>query len=292
MNIQKSSQILLDLERRNRLPEMPETLSQFEAEWHNPNKHINELSRIVEQDKAISRRILNVANSILYRGDNEVKVVAQAVTRLGMIETRNIVHAFSLHSTFTSALINPRQFWRHSIHAAFAAKRLADYLNQEKSWSVNPANAFLAGLLHDAGSILMARHYMRQYEIVKEESTSLDQFIDNESRLLHMNHAILGAALFKTWKFPEEVIMAIAGHHHPERIPEKYYPIAYVTSLSEAASWLHGDSNGFFKPTEPITDSQFILTNLERENLSLSFLTDLSSLAANDSESCSMLSIF
>ncbi len=291
MTIRKSGDILTELKRLNRLPEIPHTLSLFEAAWKNPTKHIQELANIVEADTAISQRIMDTANSILFRGDGKVLTISNAVTRLGIIETRNIVHAISLHSTFTSPLIDARKFWRHSITAAFAAKKIAEYMNNRFKWQVDPAMAFLAGLLHEAGSVLMARFFLRDFEIVREQSSTFDAFIDNESKLLHMNHAVLGAALFKSWDLPHEVIMAVAGHHHPARIHADHYPIAYVTCLAEGACWLIGEGNGFVEANINQT-SQHLLEQLEKHRLTRDHLAFLAKQAQADSESSNMLGMF
>lgn len=291
MAMRKSSDILSELKRLSRLPEIPQTLRQFEEAWKNPSKHIQELSAIVEADAGVSKRVMDTANSVLYRGDTNVSSVTNAVGRLGVIETRNIVHAISLHSTFTSHLIDARKFWRHSITAAFSAKHLAEYMNKRFKWQVDPAVAFLAGLLHEAGSVLMARFFMREYEILREQSDSLDSFTDNEPKLLHMNHAVLGAALFKSWDLPHEVIMAVAGHHHPARIHADHYQIAYVTCLAEGACWLIGEGNGFVEADTNQT-SAHLIENLERERLTRDHLAFLAKQAQADSESSNMLGMF
>jgi putative nucleotidyltransferase with HDIG domain len=291
MAILKSGDILSELKRLNRLPEIPHTLRLFEDAWKNPTKHIQELAAIVEADASISKRVMDTANSVLYRGDTNVTSVTNAVGRLGVIETRNIVHAISLHSTFTSPLIDARKFWRHSITAAFAAKKIAEYMNNRFKWQVDPAIAFLAGLLHEAGSVLMARFFMREYEILREKSNSLDDFTDNESKLLKMSHAVLGAALFKSWDLPHEVIMAVAGHHHPARIHEEYYQVAYVTCLAEGACWLIGEGNGFIEADINQT-SQHLLVNLEKHRLTRDHLAFLAKQAQADSESSNMLGMF
>ncbi len=291
MTMRKSSDILSELHRLNRLPEIPHTLKLFEEAWKSPTKHIQELAAIVESDAGVSKRVMDTANSVLYRGDTNVTSVTNAVGRLGVIETRNIVHAISLHSAFTSPLIDARKFWRHSITAAFAAKKIAEYMNNRFKWQVDPAIAFLAGLLHEAGSVLMSRFFMREYEILREQSNTLDDFTDNEPKLLHMNHAVLGAALFKSWDLPHEVIIAVAGHHHPARIHEEHYQIAYVTCLAEGACWFIGEGNGFIEADINQT-SQHLLDNLERHRLTRDHLAFLAKQAQADSESSNMLGMF
>lgn len=153
----KSGDVLEGLHKQGRLPVIPDTLREFEFAWRDPHKHMTELGAIVAANPEISKRIINTANSVLHRGDTNVDNAAQAVGRLGVIETRNVVHAVSLHDAFTSPYIDAKKFWRHSITSAFSGRKIAEYMNKRFKWEVDPQMAFLAGLVHEAGVVLMAR---------------------------------------------------------------------------------------------------------------------------------------
>jgi HD-like signal output (HDOD) protein len=287
----KSGEILAELHKLDRLPVIPDTLREFELAWGDPHKHMAELGVIVAANPEISKRIVNTANSVLHRGDANVENAAQAVARLGVIETRNVVHAASLHDAFTSTYVDPKKFWRHSITSAFAARKITEYMNKRFKWTVDPQSAFLAGLVHEAGVVLMTRFFKDDYEAVRSSARNLDEFLKLESKTFHMSHAVLGAALLQQWHLPSEIIMGTAGHHHPERVHADHYQIAYVTCLAEGAAWLLGESNGFF-PANLEQTPTYLIDALERHKLTRDHLMFLAKQAREDSESSSMLSMF
>jgi HD-like signal output (HDOD) protein len=287
----KSAEILAELHKQGRLPVIPDTLREFALAWRDPHKHMTELGAIVATNPDISKRIINTANSVLHRGDTNVDNAAQAVARLGVIETRNVVHAVSLHDAFNSPYVDPKKFWRHSISSAFAARKIAEYMNKRFKWEVDPQMAFLAALVHEAGLVLMTRFFKNDYGAVRDASRNLDEFLELESKTLHMTHAVLGAALFQQWHLPTEIVMGVAGHHHPARLHQDHYRIAYVTCLAEGAAWLLGEGNGFF-PHNPEQTSVQLIQNLERERLTRDHLLFLAKQAREDSESSSMLGMF
>jgi HD-like signal output (HDOD) protein len=287
----KSSEILAELHKQGRLPVIPSTLRDFEMTWREPHKHMTELGEIIAANADISKRLINTANSVLHRGDSNVDNAAQAVGRLGVIETRNVVHAASLYDAFNSPFVDPKKFWRHSITSAFAARKIAEYMGKRFKWTVDPQMAFLAALVHEAGVILMARFFKEEYEAIRDSSPTLDEFLARENKRLHMTHSILGAALFQHWHLPTEIVMGVAGHHHPERVHADHYQIAYVTCLAEGAAWLLGESNGFF-PSNLEQTSANLIENLEKERLTRDHLLFLAKQARADSESSSMLCMF
>lgn len=287
----KSGDVLEGLHRKGRLPVISDTLREFELAWRDPHKHITELSGIATANPEISKRIIDTANSVFHRGDTNVGNAAQAIGRLGVIETRNVVHAVSLHHAFTSRHIDAKKFWRHSITSAFAARKIAEYMVKRFKWEIDPQMAFLVGLVHEAGVVLMARFFRNDYEEIRDKAHSLDEFLELENKTLHMSHSVLGAALFQHWHLPSEIVMGTAGHHHPERVHADHYQIAYVTCLAEGAAWLLGESNGFF-PAHPDQMSPALIENLERERLTRDHLLFLAKEARKDSESSSMLGMF
>lgn len=287
----KSADILAELKMANKLPIIPDTLKEFEAAWSNPGVHLNDLVVIVEKNAEITQRIINSANSPIYKASENVTEIGAAVGRLGMTETRSIVHAVSLHKTFQAHHIEPRQFWRHSILTAYCARHIAAYMKSKLKWDVNPNLAFLAGLLHEVGIIMMWRYFERRYDEVRDQSRGFDQFVDNEHGMLHMTHSVLGAAILHEWHFPAEIIMAIAGHHHPERLTGDHYKMAYVVCLAEASAWLTGEGNGFY-PANVGQTSQHLLTHLAREGVHKDQLMPIALKAREDANASGMLTMF
>lgn len=287
----KSGEILTELSKQGKLPVIPDTLREFELAWRDPHKHITELGAIVARDANISQRLINTANSVMFRGDTNVETTSAAISRLGVIEVRNIVHAVSLHDAFTSPYVDPKKFWRHSITSAFAARKIADYMKQRFQWKVDAQVAFLSGLIHEAGMVLMTRFFKSDYERLVANANHFDSILTNENKILRMTHSVIGAALLHQWHLPTEIVMGAAGHHHPERLQPEHYQIGYITALAEGAAWLLGESNGFF-PYNPDQTSALLIQTLEREKLTLDHLRLLADQAKQDSEASSMLGMF
>jgi putative nucleotidyltransferase with HDIG domain len=287
----KTQDILLWLEGHGQLPDMPQTLHRFESKWRRPHQHLGELSKILADDTRIARRLIDTANSVLHRGNSNCTSIEQAINRLGMIEARNVVHAVSLHQIFHHRCIDAKQFWRHSIISAFTAKKIADYANKRFNWQVDEQDAFLAGLLHEAGLVLMLRFFYEDYPEMVDAAPSVCSWIDAEQRVFQMSHAVLGAALFKSWHFPDNIVLAIAGHHNPLRLPEKQQCLATITHFAEAATLFIGQSNGMVSalPEHLCTTTESLLN---RHRLSVDQLNFLGEQGRQDAESSSMLRMF
>lgn len=288
--VTKTHDILSWLKQHDQLPEMPDTLHQFETLWQQPNHHLGELGKVLEADSRISTRLIEIANSVLHRGDSNSTSVAHAVHRIGMIEARNVVHAVSLHQLFYHRCIDAKQFWRHSIISAFTAKKIVEYGIRRFKWEVNKHDAFLAALLHEAGLILMFRYY-KEFPLLLENCPNMERWIEAEARLFHMNHAVLGAALFKTWHLPEHIVLAIATHHHPRRLPKNKQLLSVITHLAEAATLYIGQDNGMMT-VEPEQLSLTTLELLENYRISIDQLNYLGEQGREEAESSSMLRMF
>jgi len=97
------------------------------------------------------------------------------------------------------------------------------------SKKVDPAEAFLIGLLHDVGKLAIAL-------MPTELNSSLDRLIIKgcESSIAEVvvcgfDHAEAGADVLKHWKFSDELIAAVRFHHAPERNKSPMSSLLYVT---------------------------------------------------------------
>jgi HD-like signal output (HDOD) protein len=136
---------------------MPQVVLKAQNLLTDPNSRFEELANIIETDQEITLNILNVANSAYYSLKNEVCSVRQACVMLGLSVIGEIIMAAGTSSLFNKALhaynMNPKGLWRHSLATALGSKKIAD--------AIRPAlanEAFLSGLFHDAGKIILDEH--------------------------------------------------------------------------------------------------------------------------------------
>ena len=152
---QSSSEIILQLERdaesqQLELPSLPDIIVLIQEAIDDPDKGVNHVARIIQLDPTLSARLLTIANSPLYRANLQLRDLKQAIQRLGLGVTRNIVTSLILHNIFTvssTRLHNKiKLLWQHSCRVAAISQVIANLTP-----GVQPDRAMLARLLHDIG---------------------------------------------------------------------------------------------------------------------------------------------
>lgn len=192
MNITKES-ILEDLENdRLPIPTLPEVALKVKDTVEDEDASLSDVSKIIETDPALSARIIQVANSALYRGLSPAENVHSAVMRMGLNTVRNISTSLVMKQLFqaTNPIVDKhlRQTWKLSTDvAAFSA-----VLSQTVP-GLDPDSALLAGLTHSIGISPI---------LVKAET---DPILLNDEEaleeLINELHPIVGESILKSWDF-------------------------------------------------------------------------------------------
>lgn len=171
---------------------------------------IADAAKIVNLDPAIASRLIQVANSPLYRPASPITETQTAISRLGLKSTQNVVTSFSLHNLFRSRnkLLNTKvqQIWRQSIQIASISSTLAHLTGR-----INAEEAMLAGLIQNIGALPV---------ITYAETLSLSTYTEQELDLsIAALQGPIGVFILKKWHFPEAM----------QRIP------------SHCLNWYHDD---------------------------------------------------
>jgi putative nucleotidyltransferase with HDIG domain len=203
------NELIEDLESGHlQLPTLPEVALRVRDVVDDENASANQIADIIAQDAALSARLIQVANSPLYRGRQEIDRLSMVVSRLGNKLVRNLVTSQVMKQMFqaTNDLVDQRlrQVWEHSVQVAAIARALAGNVP-----GVQPDQAMLAGLLHDIGTLPIL---YRAEE--REELLATPGLLDN---LITRLHARIGGAILKHWKFPDALVAVAAEHEDLER---------------------------------------------------------------------------
>jgi putative nucleotidyltransferase with HDIG domain len=149
---------------------------------------------------------------------------------LGFANVRTLVTAAAIIARFPAqacAGFNLPAFWRHSIGVACGARVLS------ARTGLNPNTAFICGLLHDIGRVLLATSYPGHHAEIAAYRASHDcLWNEAELEVIGLDHAAIGAALAARWNFPELIQQAVAGHHQPDA--EGSSPLAVINHVSDA----------------------------------------------------------
>jgi putative nucleotidyltransferase with HDIG domain len=201
-----------------------------------PNAPLDQITRVLSADLALSVRILALANAPFYREAGGVTTLPRAVSLLGA-QTVHSVASTAVLSLFTSDRAElPERFWLHAITAAVAAARVAGHAD------VDPAVALTTALLHDyAEQLLRDRDPQRFDEMIRAVSDEpVGARLAIERRLFGIDHATLGAEVLSRKGLPSTITNAIRDHHDA---PTPQTPLAKVVYLADCiANILEGDS--------------------------------------------------
>ena len=188
--------------RANRLviPSVPDVAWKVRRAADREESTAEQVANAVTADPAMAAKLVRACNSPLYRGFSDVRNVREAVVRLGMRTTRQLVTVFAMRELFRSRhpLLQKRmeQLWRYSRQVAALSWVLAD-----SETSLDPEEALLAGLLHSIGAIPVLVH-AEHYRSLLSDEQKLDYVVAELQ-------ADTGAAVMENWGFPEPFVEAV-----------------------------------------------------------------------------------
>ncbi len=194
------------------------------------SKHgTNELSNAVSSDPSIAATVLKRAQSAHHAAANPAKGLAQAVIRLGFRQTRQLVLGLSVVNLVPqngrSFGLNRRGYWLHSLACGVLAKLICQQARIEGG-----GDAFVAGLLHDIGKVMLDDFLSEDYQLViQKANVERKSVYGTEVEALQRNHAMVGSAVASKWGFPEHIVEAIAEHHNSRRFDDGAAPPVNLT---------------------------------------------------------------
>lgn len=192
---------------------LPQVTSQVLRLVDNPNASPRQIGALIERDAGLASKLLKSANSAYYGAPGKIKTVTQAISVMGLSAVRSIVmgQAYQQMSSVRGASkrFDRLAFWQHSLATASAARVLAKL----KGWR-DPEEAFLAGLLHDSGRLVMDKFLPNEFDQIL--SIALERAIpllDAEREVLGYTHVEVGELLGAEWNLPESIREVIRRHH-------------------------------------------------------------------------------
>lgn len=216
----------------NDIPPLPVAVSDSMALLNNDVVDFNELQNAIAQDAGLSGRVLKVANSPFYGLAGQVGSIKEACVVLGTHTLKNIILAVGMISKFPPELsknINLTDLWYHSYCTGVTARLLANRAG------IDPEKAFTAGLLHDLGKMVLDIYFNAHYsEVITFQKENDCLISEAESEVLGITHSIVGKKLAACWNLPEEIVVAIGGHHNTQSSCTT--PLSDVVHLSDIVS--------------------------------------------------------
>lgn len=205
--------------RSRSLPVAPATFERLTARMRDPGASLADIARIVEANSAMAAKILQLANSALFRREAPATTVQDAIAYIGLKALTYLVLGVALFEDVRTDLADSAAAQAHIDaieHEAMRVSRLAGRL-----LAASPdlqVTAATAGILHGAGALVLLANDPARFQAcaVCARERGIAGW-EAERLVLGASHAELGGALLSAWGVPSQLVLPIAHHHTPER---------------------------------------------------------------------------
>ncbi len=218
---------------------LPAIAQQLLAVLNRSDYGINDLSRVIGLDYALTTNVLRAANSAYFGFTRQVSSLDEAAVRLGS----GLISQLAISSVVYANVKRPaigygqsaEDLWRHSAAVAVTSANLCNALNVRNSGAI-----FTAALVHDIGKAVLeswvSEHFAEIDSLVKFEHLAFEQA---EERVLGFNHCEVGAMVAEHWHFPDDLIHTIRWHHDPNSAPDGQ-PGVDIVHIADAVCLMQG----------------------------------------------------
>jgi HD-like signal output (HDOD) protein len=218
---ESSSSVDEFLTQHKNLQAMPESAIRILRMTRDPNCNSAQLLKLIEQDAALSARIMKAVNSSFYALQTKMTRLDRVVAFMGLRAVKEVTLSSSISGFCNDIALGSfsgRDLWDHCVGVAILARELA-----VRSQTMDSEDAFLAGMLHDVGLLLAAQSEIQKSRMVFQEAeTHSAPFTKVEQKVYGFDHCELGERLSQNWNLPEYVTCVVRWHHQPEDAPEEY----------------------------------------------------------------------
>lgn len=199
------------------LPSVPATLARIIQITNSPDASAEKVAAVVMLDQSLATKVLRIANSALYGRRVRAETISDAVVTLGFSSIRNLAASASVVDALFPKQMFPGfswdDMWVHSVTCAVGSEVIYSRVARTSGAEV----AFVAGLLHDVGKLILARALPERFRQVVEACKDYNFTMSQAERnLLSTDHAKIGGELAQGWQFPEILCDGIAHHHSPQ----------------------------------------------------------------------------
>jgi len=186
---------------------------------------------VLSADQALAGKVLKLVNSSFYGMSGEVSTISRAVVILGFAAIRNLATGLGVVGAMAQAGVGPRQeaFWSHAITTAATAQVLAATLGYE-----DPEEAFIAGLIHDIGHLILAKAMPQEFDAVAADGPW--DPLEREQAAFGMAHPKVGQKLLRHWKLPDKLCHAARFHHDLKSATGGDFPLTAIIALADSLS--------------------------------------------------------
>ena len=191
------------------LPTIPVVATKVMQLIESESATAEELAKVVASDPAVAARVLKISNSSFYGCQRQIQTLSHAIVVLGFATLKSLVVAASVKQVYQPYGLTEKMLWEHSFGAGLASRIIA-----KETRLVSQEEAFLGGLFHDIGKIIMNTMNKQQFQDVMQRCYNDGlTFADAEKQVYSYTHSEVGGLVIKKWNFPDMLMHAVLNHH-------------------------------------------------------------------------------
>lgn len=230
-----------------RLPPMPAIALRVMQITAAPETTAAELASVIERDPSLAAQVLRYARSALFNYHGELHSVQEAVTRvLGFDRVTHLAVGIAASRSFElprTGALGVESFWHHSLHCARLSLAVARSIPRDAPHRPDPELAYLCGLLHNLGLLLIGHLFPTDFQSLNEareaepdvplaalEARVFQASVATEAPL-RIGHASAGGLLLHLWEMPEPVVK-VAGMHEVPGYQGQHEPYVHAVQLA------------------------------------------------------------
>lgn len=208
------------------------------------------LEDLIRQDPGLTSRLLAIANSPFYASKMQARTISEAARRLGLRQMQNVIVAAAAGELFNQDDLLQQRMWSHSVLTAQIAQLLCEWLRLDHA-----DEAYVAGLLHDIGMVIIYRQHPDIYAaMIDRTATEGRTLLDLEQEEFRFfTHCSIGGLVARKWRLSDTVAEAARFHHDLLRIVPKDLtnaPVACAVAIANRVAHLIGQEEPGFGPAD------------------------------------------
>jgi HD-like signal output (HDOD) protein len=244
--------------RFSSLPSFPSNYDELVGKIRDPEGSIEDVARIVSRDPAMSAGILKLVNSAYFGVGRRVIDMIEAVNFIGLDTLRSLVLSVHMFRQFENNLpegLSLDKLRDHSIRVAIGARAIAKREGRSDTFC---GEVFVAGMLHDLGSLALAENFPALYiHCLKKAKADRMELWKVQREEIGFDHAEAGAVLLAMNGLPDDLVDSTAWHHRPLESNVAGFSILTCVHLSDAWS----DEDGGNSSGDSEVDAVYIRQN-------------------------------
>ncbi len=234
-------QIFSKIEAGSPLPSLPHVLIKLIDVCDDDNIPIGAIAPVVSKDSSLSSKVLQLVNSAYFGLNRTFSSLEQAVVYLGASTIKNLAITASIQQVFKGLKKQESfrigHFWYQSLFCATLARSLAESTNY-----ASKEEAYLAGLLHNIGQLILLVNFPKQYLHIQETYPDIESTCQQEEKNIGITHCEAGSWLLRHWKISPFIADAALYHHSDVEYIQDGFPLVKLTYLAATLSLLQEES--------------------------------------------------